>query len=102
MKCEAVALSDFVHGDIHATEGRVCRHRSGELLDSGIAGDLERAGLVRIRIAPAATRAPIIEGKAADDGQGQPSSALHPAPVSAPPTSGTSKPGGSKTPRRAA
>jgi hypothetical protein len=85
MKVEAEALSDFVHGDINATAGRVCHHRNGELLDSGLAGDLERAGLVRIRMGAAAavTRATVTaEGKDPDDGQGQPSSVSEAAPVS--------------------
>lgn len=84
MKVEAVALSDFIHGDINATEGKLCRHRSGELIDSGLAGDLERAGLVRIRMAPTRSAAPAPDqsGKAPDDGGGQPSSALPAAPAS--------------------
>jgi hypothetical protein len=80
MKVEALALSDFVHGDINAIAGRVCHHRNGDLIDSGIAGDLERAGLVRILMSSAVPRA--IGGKVADDGRGQPSSASPAAPVS--------------------
>lgn len=98
MRVEAVALSDFVHGDITATEGRVCRHRSGELMDSGLAGDLERAGLVRIRTAAArSTAASEQPGKPQDDGQGQPSSASPPAPASQPLMSGSLKAGSAKT-----
>jgi hypothetical protein len=102
MKVEAVALSDFIHGDINAIEGRICRHNNGDLVDSGIAGDLERAGLVRIRIAPAAVRAPVVEGKALDDGRGQPSSALPAAQVSPKPTSNTLTLGGGKSRNRGA
>jgi hypothetical protein len=80
MKVEALALSDFVHGDITAHANRVCHHRNGDLLDSGIAGDLERAGLVRILPSNAVRR--VTEGKIVDDGRGQPSSASPAAPVS--------------------
>jgi hypothetical protein len=102
MKVEAVALSDFIHGDISAIEGRVCRHNNGDLVDSGIAGDLERAGLVRIRIAPAATRAPVVEGKAADDGRAQPSSASQAGQALPKPTSNTLTLGGGKIRNRGA
>lgn len=92
---EAIALTDFVHNDIEAREGRLVRHRSGELISDHIAADLERAGLVRIR-----TQAPVPQpavkaaaGKAADDGAGQPSSASQAAPASQTVTSSSFKPG---------
>jgi hypothetical protein len=105
MKVEAIALSDFVHGDITATEGRIVRHRDGNLIDSGLAGDLERAGLLRIKT-PAATAAQAsastTPGKARDDGQGQLSSASQAAPASQQTTSSSSKAGSAKTRKDAA
>lgn len=73
MRVAIVPLTDFVHGEINAREGRQI------VIDSGVASDLERAGLVRVRMAPAQAKAE--QGKAEDDGQGQPSSASQAAPV---------------------
>jgi hypothetical protein len=72
MRVTVVPLSDFIHGSINAREGHPVQ------MDNGVAADLERAGLVRIRLenVPAAA-----SGKEPDDGQGRPSSALQAAPV---------------------
>lgn len=73
MQVQVVPLTDFVHGQINAREGRP------QMMEKGTADDLERAGLIRIRIAPTSNKAPV---KTVDDGPGQPSSALLQAPVS--------------------
>lgn len=101
MRVEAVALSDFIHGDITAIEGKLCRHRNGELIDTGLAGDLERAGLCRIRMAPtrSVAAAPDESGKAQDDGGGQPSSASPVAPASPTTTSRSLRRGETKPPK---
>jgi hypothetical protein len=101
MKVEAIALSDFVHGDITATEGRIVRHRDGSLIESGLAEDLERAGLLRIKTAAAQATA-AAPGKPRDDGQGQLSSASQAAPASQQTTSNSSKAGSAKTRKDAA
>jgi hypothetical protein len=103
MKVEAIALSDFVHGDITATEGASCGIVTASLIDSGLAEDLERAGLLRIKTPAAAPASPAAApGKPRDDGQGQPSSASQAAPASQPTTSSSSKAGSAKTRKDAA
>lgn len=97
-KVEAIALSDFVHGDITATEGKPVRHRNGNLIDEGLAGDLERANLVRIKTNQTRAAAPTdTTGKPRDDGRGLPSSASQAAPASPLTTSSVSKAGSAKT-----
>jgi hypothetical protein len=96
MRVEAIALSNFVHGDITAAEGRLVRHRDGSLLDSGLAGDLERANLVRIRLSPVASK---MAGKAPAAGVDQPSSSSPVAQASQQTTLHTSKPGGIRSRR---
>ena len=85
MEVEAIALDHFVHGDINAVAGHVVRRRSGALIDEALARDLERVGLVRLRVAQTVPRTV----KPVDDGQGQPSSASEAAPVSPMTTSST-------------
>lgn len=79
MKVDVVFLSDFCHGSLNAEQGK------STILDKALAEDLERAGLLRITMAPVAKIAgPATRqeaGKALDDGEGQPSSsspAAHP------------------------
>lgn len=96
MGVEAIALTDFVHGDIDAIAGRLVKHRDGTLVNEFTARDLESAGLIRIRTRAPAPQAPSAEGKAADDGQGQPSSASPAAPASQPMTSDSLKPGANR------
>ena len=56
---EAIALTDFVHDNISASEGKLVRYRDGAPIRSAVAGELERAGLVRIRtVAPITKQAP--------------------------------------------
>lgn len=97
MKVEAIALSDFVHGDITAVEGRLLKHRDGSLIDSGLAGDLERAGLCRIRLASVVDRPPVLRGKTVAAGAVQPSSSSPAAPASSHQTSNTLRLGGGKS-----
>ena len=101
MKVEAVANTEFVHGDITAHAGHVVKHRNGELIEESTARALEKKGLVRIRTS--ALRAmhdqSMQQGKAPDDGRGQPSSASQAAPVS-PTTTSTSSEGGKRKGRQ--
>jgi len=79
MQVEAVPLTSFVHGHINADEGRPM------LMEEGLARDLERAGLVRVKlIARRVDQALSVRGaaaivaeagKAPDDGKVPPSSA---------------------------
>lgn len=95
MQVETLPLTNFVHGPIIAREGRAL------IIDRALAGDLERAGLVRI--APAPLAAPMAApGKARDDGMGRPSSASHPALASSMLTSPLSRRGAIKRPKAAA
>lgn len=100
MTVEAIALTDFVHGSIDAREGRAFS------CDEGLAGDLERAGLIRIKmhVGHANKMMPAFDnkeaaGKAVDDGKGQPSSASPADPVSQTTTLHLSKPGEIKPPK---
>lgn len=97
MTVEAIALTNFTHGNVDATAGQVCRHRDGTPINQSLAEDLERAGLVRIRTVKSTP-----QGKAAGDGRGQPSSASQAAPASTKPTSVTLKRGSGKTQKSAA
>ena len=102
---EAIALRDFVHGDITAVEGRLVRHRDGSLISEHLAVTLERKGRVRIRLKRPITVQPVMprsEGKALDDGLGQPSSASQAAPVAPTTISSASVAGAAKTRRGAA
>jgi len=91
---EAIALTDFVHGDITALEGRLVRHRDGSLIRQALARDLEKHGLIRVRMDPPKPAAPVAQGKAQDDGQGRPSSASPAAQASTTTTSDASSGGG--------
>lgn len=106
---EVIPLTDFVHGKINARTGHAIA------LNEHVANDLERAGLVRIKFVPPSqpigirnAQGGVIEvyepaaGKAADDGQGQPSSSSPAAPASPTKTSPPSKAGASKTPNTGA
>lgn len=66
MEVQCIALASFVHGSINAREGYPLK------MPESTAKDLERAGLVRIRL-----KAEM--GKGVDDGKGRPSSASQPA-----------------------
>jgi hypothetical protein len=101
MQVEAVPLTEFVHDRITAHEGRPL------MMDEYTAGELERAGLVRINIVPrrgdqalalrsGAAFVGAEAGKAQDDGRGPLSSALPAAPASPTSTLRASKPGGGK------
>lgn len=96
---EAIALTDFVHNDITASDGKVVRHRDGSLISASLAADLEKHNLVRVRTTPSVAQpaAPGAAGKAADDGRAQPSSALPAGQASTTQTSSTLKVGGTKT-----
>lgn len=100
MKVAAIALSSFLHDDIRGVENQVIE----PWIDESVAGDLERAGLVRIKMVPrfankmmpapenkdadratlyqAAVRNGVDAGKAPAAGQDQLSSSLPAAPVS--------------------
>lgn len=98
MQVQTVPLTDFVHGHITGVEGRPTP------MERGVAEDLERAGLLRIKHAPLAkprsgTQAEA--GKAPDDGAGQPSSASPVAPASPQTTSQSSRHGGRRARRGA-
>lgn len=88
MEVQVIPLTHFVHGHY------VCRTNRPLMMPAGVAGDLERAGLVRIALAR--TDAPSAPGKAQDDGRGQPSSVSQAAPASPPLTSRSLKRGGAK------
>lgn len=88
MDVEAIPLTNFVHGHFE------CRMNRPVMMPAGVADDLEKAGLIRIALKR--TAAPIVSGKAQDDGQGQPSSASQAAPASQPTTSQPSKRGAAK------
>lgn len=100
MQVEAIPLTDFIHGPINAHEGRP------QMMEQGLAEDLERAGLVRVKLVPRRVDQALRvrgagaivgeAGKAPDDGAGPPSSASPAAPVSQSTTSRASKPGGDK------
>ena len=74
MQVEVVPLTDFVHGRISANEGRPI------MLENSLARDLERAGLVRIKLTTQSNKE--VVGKVADDGAGRPLSALQAAHLS--------------------
>lgn len=98
MEVEVIPLTDFCHGSINALEGRP------QPIERSIALELEKAGLVRIRMTGLPGSAPMVQGapvagKSQDDGAGRPSSALPAAQVSPSRTLRLSKAGGSK-PRR--
>jgi len=80
---QCVPLTTFVHGSYRALKDRLI------MLPAGLAGDLERAGLVRITLGDTAPKL----GKSQDDGAGQPSSALPVAPVSTTTIYPSSEPG---------
>ena len=93
MNVEVVPLTSFIHGSINAHEGRPLT------MDASAAGDLERAGLIRIKLAQTHASADIV-GKAADDGAGQPSSALPAAQALPTTTSHLSKDGAGRRGRK--
>lgn len=89
MKVEAIALTDFVHDQINAREGRPIV----PWIEQRLAEEFERHGLVRIKLKKAAVIVPVLTpgpdaGKAPAAGQERPSSSLPAAPVS-PPTADT-------------
>lgn len=96
---EAVALTDFTHDQIRAREGKVVE----PLLDEVIARDLERAGLVRIRVAPLRGRRilGVDPGKVQAAGVEQTLSSSPAAPASTPTTSPLSVRGAMPSHRRA-
>lgn len=96
MKVECVPLTSFAHDTIDAHEGKVL------LIEKGLADDLERAGLVRVkrpRVTPAQVQNDA--GKAPDGGEGQPSSVSPAAPASPTPTLPAFGRGGKKVKRGA-
>jgi hypothetical protein len=90
---ESIALTDFVHDGISAREGHPLE------LDDATAMELERCGLVRVRIAPARGRRSIgvAPGKVQAAGVAQPSSASPAAHPSTPTTSPSSTRGATPT-----
>lgn len=91
MEVTAIALKNFCHGAINATEGHPL------LIQDALARELERHGLVRVSIIPRQEKPKAVEqGKAQDDGRGQPSSASPVAPPSLMQTLHLSKRGGAK------
>lgn len=92
MQVEAVPLTEFVHGSITAHEGRPL------FMDEHTAGELERAGLVRIKIVQTYVGKPAAPdlGKVADDGKGPPLSASAVDQALQMGTLHLSKPGGGK------
>lgn len=95
MEVECVPLTEFVHGSIHAHEGKPIQ------IVEHVARDLEKAGLVRIKMAPGAflpaVQGAADQGKAQDDGAGRPSSASPADPASPRGTLHLSKSGETKT-----
>lgn len=91
MQVDVVFLADFCHGSLNAAQGKSQR------LEKGVAEDLERAGLLRITMAPvvkvAGPAAKADAGKAQDGGAGPASSSSLPAPVSPQKTSMSSDSG---------
>lgn len=83
MQVEAMAIADFVHGDIYGRRGKPVRKPDGSLLDESTARDLEHAGLLTIQVVDRRvdqvltmrSTAEIIAGKVPAAGQDQPSSA---------------------------
>lgn len=78
MKVEAIALTNFVHDRIRATEGKPIF----PWIEQHLAEEFERKGLVRIRMPSAATILPVNAGNLLAAGVVQPSSVLPAAPVS--------------------
>lgn len=95
MKVDVVFLQDFCHGSLNAAQGKT------QQLEKSVAEDLERAGLLRISMAPVArvvaSEGKVDAGKAPDGGEGQPSSALPAAQVSLPKTLTSSGVGAART-----
>jgi len=94
---ESIALSDFVHDNIRARAGHSLE------LDESTAMELERCGLVRVRIAPARGRRAIAAdpGKVQAAGAVPPSSASPAARPSTPTTSPSSARGATPSPKPA-
>jgi len=94
MKVEAIALTDFVHDQINAIEGKLIQ----PLIDKTLADELVRSGLVRIRMNPHAREPRPREfddpGKAPAAGRVQPSSSSPAARVSPQTTAHSSSRGG--------
>jgi hypothetical protein len=92
MNVETIPLTDFQHDDIRAHEGRPI------WLESGLAGDLERAGLLRVVATPTVhrVRRPVASGGARAAGEDASSSALPAAPVSTPTTVHSSERGATR------
>lgn len=88
MQVEAVPLTDFVHGGLRARQGQPT------VMNEYMAAQLERAGLVRIKLVPAANIVAADAGKVQGDGMGPPSSSSLPAQALPPATLPMSKPGG--------
>ena len=87
MQVQCIPLTSFIHGSVDAHEGRAV------YFDHSTAGELERAGLIRIkreRVRVKLPQAPVIKpaeaGNARDVGQGQPPSVLPAAQVLPTPT----------------
>ncbi len=85
MEVECVPLKDFIHGNIYAKADK------SFLVDDSIAGDLERAGLVRIKMRPQYANKMVDghenkAGKAQAAGLDQPSPSLPAAQASPPGT----------------
>jgi hypothetical protein len=89
MRVEAVALQDFVHGNLHGQRNKLVT------LNESLALELERAGLVRITTAPPEGAD---AGKALAAGTDTPSSALPAAQASPKKTSSKLKIGLPKAP----
>lgn len=104
MQIEVVPLTDFDHGGRPFTEGKPAQVHEAD------ANDLEKAGLVRVKMSPAhqnkmmppaTTKArDTPAGKAPADGEATPSASLRPARVSPPKTAKVSMRGAA--PRRKA
>jgi hypothetical protein len=96
MLVTAIPLTSFIHNSINAVEGKPIE------MDESLASELERHGLVRIKLVhrrvdqalSLGSSAEIISGKAVADGQGPPSSALPLDPRSRPGTLHLPKRGG--------
>jgi len=98
MDVECIPLTEFVHGNIVAHEGRPL------MIAEHLARELEKAALVRIKMAPPPGYLPAVQaaadfdgaGKVQDGGAGRPSSASPADPASHRETLHLSRPGETK------
>lgn len=86
MQVQAIPLTDFVHDDLRMRRNHVV------MLDEWLARQLERRGLVRIKMATFVPRKAVPPGNSLAGGEAQRSVASPPAPASNSTTTPTARP----------